>query len=60
MSGQFCDVTSALFRSRTGAWAFSFSGVNTVADVSTPEPSTWLSLLSAGLAGALLLRRKLS
>jgi hypothetical protein len=60
LSGQFCDVTDALYGSRTGNWALAFTGVDTVADLGVPEPSTWWPMLSGGLLGALVLRRKSS
>jgi hypothetical protein len=56
LTGQFCDVTDALFRTRTGNWAFTIEGVDGTSAV--PEPSTlWLA---GTLIGALLLRRKSS
>lgn len=58
LSGEFCDVTDALYRPRTGNWALAFTGVDTVADTGVPEPSTWWPVLSGGLLGALRRRRK--
>jgi hypothetical protein len=59
VSGQFCDVTDAFYRPRTGDWAFAFTGMDSVTAQSTPEPSTWWPTLSGGLLGALVLRRKI-
>jgi hypothetical protein len=54
LTGQFCDVTDALFRPRTGNWALTIEGADGTSAV--PEPSTlWLA---GTLIGALLLRRK--
>jgi len=58
VSGNFCDVTDPLYLSRTGNWAFAFTGAGTVTDVSTPEPSSSGLMLSSCLLGALLLGRK--
>ena len=58
VSGQFCDVTDALFRSRTGNWAFAVSGVDSAIDITAPEPATW-GCFAVGLGSVLfLLRRK--
>lgn len=54
-NGTFCDVTDALFRSRTGNWALSFNGITTVQNVTVPEPPTWRFLMCGALTGALLL-----
>ena len=58
LTGQFCDVTDALFRPRTGNWALDIAGATSVAPTSIPEPATLWPLLSCGLLGALRLRRK--
>ena len=58
LSGQFCDVTDALFRTRTGDWAVQFTGADTVTNVNVPEPSTIFIVVSGGLLGALLARRR--
>jgi len=58
VSGQFCDVTDALYSSRTGNWAVSFTEFSDVTNESAPEPSTWWLTLPAGLAGALFRRRR--
>jgi len=54
LSGQFCDVTDALFRTRTANWAFAFTGVDTVADVSLPEPCAVWPMLSFCAIGVFL------
>jgi hypothetical protein len=57
--GQFCDLSDALNRSRTGNWALAFAGFDSVVDTSVvPEPSTWWLLLSGALLMALPSRRK--
>lgn len=58
LSGQFCDVGTALFTPRTGDWGLDIAGASSVAPTSIPEPATWWPLLSGGLHGALRLRRK--
>ncbi len=58
MTGQFCDVTDALFVPRTGNFAFTFSGASSLTNVNTPEPATGWSVLPGILLGALTLRRK--
>jgi hypothetical protein len=60
LTGQFCDVTDAFFRPRTGNWALDIAGASSVVPTSVPEPATWWPLLSGGLLGALRLRRKSS
>lgn len=57
-TGQFCDVTDALFRPRTGNWALDIAGATSVTPTTIPEPATWWPLLSCGLLGALRLRRR--
>jgi hypothetical protein len=57
-NGTFCDVTDALFRSRTGNWALSFTGTTSVQNVTVPEPPTWRPLLWGALTGALFLLLK--
>ena len=57
LSGQFCDVTDALFRTRTGNWAFTIAGVTSITSLVIPEPSTGWLITAAGLLG-LLWRRK--
>jgi hypothetical protein len=53
-TGQFCDVTDALGRSRTGDYAFSIATIPAV--TATPEPSalalTFCGLLLAGVSRA--------
>lgn len=57
LTGQFCDVTDALFRVRTDAWALAFTGVSSVTDTTVPEPgSGWLVVWGA-LAAVVMLRR---
>lgn len=56
VSGQFCDVTDALYPSRTGNWAVSFTGFSSVTN--TPEPATWWLVLPAAICGGLLRRRR--
>lgn len=56
VSGQFCDVTDALYPSRSGGWAISFTDFSSVTSV--PEPSTWWLVLPAGVWGMLLRRRR--
>jgi hypothetical protein len=58
LTGQFCDVTDALLRTRTGNWALDIAGASSVVPASVPEPATWWPLLSCGLMCALRLRRK--
>ncbi|MGO9261747.1 MAG: DVUA0089 family protein [Bryobacteraceae bacterium] len=60
LTGQFCDVTDPLYRTRTPDWALSFAGVSSVQDVSVPEPPTWWLMPWGVLAGALTLRPKAS
>jgi len=57
LSGQFCDVTDALFRPRTGNWTFTIDGATTITSVTTPEPSMEWLIPAAGLLG-ILWRRK--
>jgi hypothetical protein len=59
-TGEFCDVTDALFRERTGNWAIAFTGATAVSDTtsSTPEPATLPLMLCGALAGAILYRRR--
>jgi hypothetical protein len=58
LSGQFCDTTDALFRSRTGKWAFAFTGVDSVTELgAAPEPATSLLILPVIFLGAMLRRR---
>ncbi len=57
LTGNFCDVTTALGTQRTGDWAIAFSGITAVSEVTTPEPA-YLLMLGSGLAGLLLLRRQ--
>jgi hypothetical protein len=56
VSGSFCDVTDATFRSRTGDWALEFSGFDEVSRI--PEPSTWAMLAMAGAALVWFKRRR--
>lgn len=57
VTGDFCDVTDALLRSRTGDWALTITGATNVANVTTPEPST-LPLALAGVAVVILFRAR--
>jgi hypothetical protein len=60
-TGEFCDVTDALFRERTGAWDLSIDGAGDVVDLSsnTPEPGTLALLLGGALVTMLAARRGL-
>jgi hypothetical protein len=53
-SGSFCDLTTALGTSRTGSYAISISGADSV--VNLPEPGSLLLLLAGGALAALLRR----
>jgi hypothetical protein len=56
-SGDFCDVTTAVGTSRTGDYAISISGADSVSQtVGTPEPGSGLLLLAGGVLT--LLRRQ--
>jgi hypothetical protein len=54
-SGSFCDLTTALGTSRTGNFAISVSGSDSV--VNTPEPGSVFLLFAGGALIALLRRR---
>jgi hypothetical protein len=55
-SGSFCDLTTALGASRTGNYAISISGADSV--VNLPEPSSMLLLLAGGALAAMLRRQR--
>jgi hypothetical protein len=55
VSGNFCDLSTALGASRTGDYAISVSGADSVTPVAAPEPSGMFLLLT-GCALAALLR----
>ena len=55
-SGSFCDLTTALGTSRTGNYAISISGADSV--VNLPEPSSMLLLLAGGALAAMLRRQR--
>ncbi len=56
LSGNFCDLTTALGDTRTGDWAVSFSGDGLLTD--TPEPSTALMVILPALGLGLVSRRR--
>jgi hypothetical protein len=64
VSGNFCDVTDPLLRSRTGDYDLSFAGVTAVTDITAgsgpviPEPST-VVLIAGGLCLIALFRARL-
>lgn len=60
LSGNFCDVTTALGTSRTGDFALSIAGADSAAEIGAPEPGTLALGFSAAVFGALLRRRKSS
>jgi hypothetical protein len=55
-SGSFCDLTTAFGTSRTGDYAVSISGADTVTQLGVPEPGSMLLLLAGGALAALLRR----
>jgi hypothetical protein len=56
-SGSFCDLTTALGTSRTGDYAISVAGADSVMQLGVPEPGSILLLLAGGALTALLRRR---
>ena len=56
--GNFCDVTTALGTLRTGNYAISISGADSVSQVGIPEPGSVFLLLSGGALTVLLRRRR--
>jgi hypothetical protein len=58
VSGNFCDVTDAVFSSRTGNWALEIAGFDE--SELAPEPSTWALLAMAGGALVWFSRRHLA
>jgi hypothetical protein len=59
-TGSFCDLTTALGTSRTGAYAIAITGADsTSGPASSPEPGSMVLLLSGGGLMVLLRRRNL-
>jgi hypothetical protein len=58
VGGSFCDLTTALGTSRTGAYAISITGADLVSQEGVPEPGS-MGMLLAGGALILLLRSSL-
>jgi hypothetical protein len=61
-SGEFCDVTAAFptDNMRTGNFAISVTGADSVSESGVPEPGSMLLLLAGGGFTALLRRRSIS
>jgi hypothetical protein len=55
-SGNFCDLTTALGASRTGNYAISITGADSVAQLGVPEPGSMLLLFAGGVL--MTLRRR--
>jgi hypothetical protein len=60
MTGEFCDVTDALYRQRTGNYAISIAGATAASDITsaTPEPATLPLMLCGALMVTTLYRRR--
>jgi hypothetical protein len=59
-SGNFCDLTTALGATRTGDFAISITGADSVTQVGASEPGGMILLIAGGALTALLRRRQIS